>query len=117
MARLTKAHLICYILDTFGPLTRVAVMRHIHVLEHKKHRFVEWTNHEYFRPKRRYDGWMSPCALGFFSCVSTRDQAFVYGNTELGRIMAQMYRDHLGIVPARPFRPGGLRPECKSLMI
>ncbi len=99
--KITKAHRICYVLSLFPHgLTRVEIMRCVHMLEGKTTRFSRNTHLDYFRPGPRGralhgegagDLWLSPRARGMFEVARKRQNTFIYKNTALGTKVAQEY--------------------------
>jgi len=100
--KITKAHRICYVLSLFPHgLSRVEIMRCVHMLEGKTTRFARDTHLDYFRPGPRGhrgfpiegsgDGWLSPRARGMFEVARKCQNTFIYKNTALGNKVAQEY--------------------------
>ncbi len=58
MKKLTKAHLICYVLKVHGPMPRVEILRRVYVLQPGKVAFKPTSNVSYFLKRA------SPCAYG-----------------------------------------------------
>jgi hypothetical protein len=75
-------------------MSRVDIMRRLHVIEGKTSSFFESTNHEYFCSTRRYDGWLSPVARGFLAPVAFKRGrgGRIFGLTDAGQKLAAEYK-------------------------
>lgn len=91
--RITKAHKLCFLIELYGSMTRVEAMRALHAHEGKKpSSFDPNTNHEYFSPKKRYDGWMSPAARGLIKVAGKSSTgAYIFRVTAAGKKLGRAY--------------------------
>lgn len=91
--RITKSHLICYVLGVHGPLSRVEVLRRVHVLEGKPEAaFPPASNHSYFSPRGLGNGGqVSAVHRGLVQVTGKRGNTLLYGNTPAGTALSAQY--------------------------
>ena len=87
----TKAHVACYVLKRSGPLTRIELMKRVHVLEGKQGAFKPTSNISYFLTTPYY-GNSSFLRKGLIKVVGkTKSGSFIYDITDEGRALADSY--------------------------
>lgn len=101
----TKAHIICHLLATAGPMTKVDLLRLTAVMENKP--YHPDSNGSYFMPCTDPAGWgrrswngpykQSLVATGKIEVVGKQGNALVYGLTPTGQVLADEYNTWKGI--------------------
>lgn len=94
MKRPTKTHVICYVLKQAArPMTRLELMRVVHLLQGRGTPFRPGSNTDYFKPNRRYDEWMGPHARGLIRIAGQQRRFLTYELTETGAQHAREYEE------------------------
>ena len=85
-----KSHLICHVIRTHGPMSRVDIMRRVHVLSGAKSSFRPLSNHSYFAGG---DGNGVEVSLIHKGLMTARrvGRSFVYELTPAGEAHADEY--------------------------
>ena len=90
--RITKAHLICFVLGTQGAMTRDEVMRRVHTLEGKQGAFSPTSNNCYWSPTGHGNGGRSSVVFkGLVEKAGRQDRCFLYRNTPKGDSLCEEY--------------------------
>jgi hypothetical protein len=99
MKKPTKTHLICHVLATHGPMTRIDIMRRVHTLSGAKGPFKPTSNVAYFNPAvtghYRMDAKISLLNNGLIHVIGKARNTYIYDLTEAGMAIAKEYTDWL----------------------